>query len=207
MKLIIFGSTGTVGRHIVTQALKQGHAVTAFSRKPEVLDITHVNLTHATGDVLDAECVAKAVQGHEIVVCALGAGMKGTVRSVGTAHIIQAMERHGIRRLICQSTLGIGDSYGNLNFFWRYIMFGMLLRLAFADHVAQENLVVKSNLDWTIIRPGAFTDGPATGKYKHGFSAHETNLSLDISRADVAGFILKQLEDKTYLRQAPGLSY
>ena len=112
-----------------------------------------------------------------------------------------------MKRLICQTTLGVGDSAATLNFFWKYIMFGVFLRDAFADHELQEQQIRESDLDWTIIRPAAFTDGPARNDYRHGFSGAATGLKLKISRTDVAGFMLKQLGDNRYLRQAPGLSY
>lgn len=86
-------------------------------------------------------------------------------------------------------------------------MFGLLLRKAFADHVLQEEYVKQSRLDWTIVRPGAFTDGALTGEYRHGFSATDKGITLKISRADVADFMLKQLVDETYLHATPGLSY
>jgi hypothetical protein len=143
------------------------------------------------------------------VVCVLGSGKKltGTVRSKGTRHIIRAMEETGVRRLICQSTLGAGDSWGSLNFYWKYIMFGLVLRNVFADHEKQENYVRHSQLDWTIVRPGAFLDGERTGKYRHGFPGTDKTSKLQISRADVADFILKQLADDLYLHQTPSLSY
>jgi putative NADH-flavin reductase len=86
-------------------------------------------------------------------------------------------------------------------------MFGMLLRKAYADHELQESYVRNSNLQWTITRPAAFTDGPRTGNYRHGFSADAKGLTLKISRADVADFLLKQLSDLSYLRKTPGQSY
>jgi len=207
MKLIIFGATGTIGRHLVDQALSQSHQVTAFARKPLALKLDHQDLTRHTGDVLDRGAVADAVRGHDAVLIALGSGRKGTVRSVGTKHVVEAMERHGVRRLVCQTTLGAGDSRTNLNFFWKRIMFGLFLREVYADHEAQEAFIKQSNLDWIIVRPGAFTDGPASGAYKHGFPPTEKNLKLKISRADVANFMLQQLTDDTYLRRSPGLSY
>jgi hypothetical protein len=88
------------------------------------------------------------------------------------------MRLHGIKRLICQSSLGVGDSRGSLNFFWKYIMFGLLLRPAYADHELQEQYVKTSNLDWTIVRPAAFTDGEHSGKYLHGFAINEEKLTL-----------------------------
>ncbi len=207
MKLLIFGSTGSVGRHVVNQALEQGHAVTAFTRDAAKVDIKHDNLEIVQGDVMDPEAVEKAVSGHDVVLCSLGAGRKGGVRAEGTRNIINAMAKAGVRRLICQSTLGVGDSRGNLNALWKYVMFGLLLRPAYADHVSQESYVRQSCLDWTIVRPGAFTDGERTGQYRHGFPGTDKTITLKISRADVADFMLKQLTDDTYLHKTPGLSY
>ncbi len=209
MKLIIFGSTGSIGRELVRQALEQGHTVAAFARDPSKLDIQHTNLQVVQGDAMDLASVEKAVQDHEVVLCSLGAGRsrKGTIRSEGTRNLIRAMEKAGVRRLICQTTLGVGDSQGNLNFFWKYIMFGFLLREMFADHVLQENYVKQSHLDWIIVRPGAFTDGERTGQYRHGFPGTDKTTRLKVSRADVADFMLKQLTDDTYLHKTPGLSY
>ncbi|MNS30408.1 hypothetical protein D3C72_624410 [compost metagenome] len=117
------------------------------------------------------------------------------------------MKKTGVQRLICQTTLGAGDSRSNLNFLWKHIMFGMLLRKAYEDHQLQEKYVRQSNLDWIIVRPGAFTDGARSGMYRHGFSVNDKSLKLKISRADVADFMLKQLIDNTYLHKTPGLSY
>ena len=209
MKLVIFGATGTVGCQVVQQALEQGHTVTAFARNLTKLDIQHPRLSFAQGDVMDASAVEQAIRGQNAVVCVLGSGKKltGTIRSEGTQQIIQAMEKVGVCRLICQSTLGAGDSWSNLNFYWKYVMFGFILRQVFADHERQEALVKNSNLDWTIVRPSAFTDGPHTGRYRHSFSSTDRNITLQISRADVADFILKQLLDRSSLHQTPSLSY
>lgn len=207
MKLIIFGSTGSIGRQLVAKALEQGHTVTAFARNPAKLGSQHPNLTTFQGDALDYASVEEAVRGHDAVLCSLGAGAKGMIRSQGTRNIVRAMETTGVRRLICQSTLGVGDSLGNLNFFWKHIMFGLLLRRAYADHVSQEDCVKQSKLDWTIVRPATFTDGDGSGQYRHGFPGTDKALSLTISRSDVADFMLKQLMDQTYIHKTPGLSY
>lgn len=207
MKLIVFGATGSVGRQLVKQALAQGHHVTAFARSPAALALEHPNLTLRAGDVLNQEAVTSALVNHDAVLIALGAGRKGTVRSVGTQHVVHAMQQSGIRRLVCMSTLGAGDSRALLNFFWKRIMFGFLLKHAYADHEAQEGIVRDSNLDWTVVRPGAFTKGPRTGAYKHGFLDAQEKIESKISRADVASFMLGQLNDLTYLHKTPALSY
>jgi len=209
MKTIVFGATGGTGQELVRQALDQGHDVTAFVRSPEkIADIEHANLAVARGDVLDVADVEAAVPGHEAVICAIGAGaQRTTLRQDGTRNIIAAMEKAGVSRLVCLSSLGVGDSRNNLPFFTRYVIVGIFLRHAFADHEAQEVLVRQSSLDWTIVRPPHLKDGPRTGKYRHGFSIADRTLQGKISRADVADFMVKQLTDTTYVHQTPGVSY
>lgn len=207
MKVLIFGATGTTGREVLKRALELGHAVTAFTRNPANIGVQHPNLTVTQGDVLNPESVERAVSGHEAVLCSLGDGMKGKVRAQGTQNIIHAMEKAHIQRFIVQSSMGVGDSEGNLNFFWKYIMFGLLLRKAHADNILQEKYITQSQLDWTIVRPGALTDGGFTGTYRHGFSGTDKTTAMKISTADVADFMLKQLIDDTYLRATPALSY
>lgn len=206
MKIIVFGASGSVGRHVVRQALAEGHQVTAFRRTPPAEEPRERDLSFRLGDVLDAEAVARAVAGHDAVVVALGAGRHGHVRAAGTRNIIAAMQNRGPRRLVCLSTLGAGDSRALLNFFWKRIIFGLLLRGAYADHQAQETAIRDSGLDWTIVRPGAFTDGDLTGEYRHGSLAGE-RLALKVSRADVAHFMVGALTGNAYLRRAPGISY
>lgn len=205
MKLIVFGSTGSVGRQLVVQALAMGHDVTAFARNPMVL--ADIKLNPVQGEVLNTDDVNGAVAGHDTVLCVLGDGRKGKIRSEGTRNIIRSMGKAGIKRLICQTTLGTGESRGNLNFFWKHVMFRFVLKEALRDHEVQEKYIMQSQLEWTIVRPGAFTDGKVTGNYRHGFAPTDKTLTLKISRADVALFMLMQLTTDEYMKKAPGLSY
>ena len=207
MKLIIFGATGTVGHHLVAQAQEAGHEVTAFTRQKSKVDQQPQQLKIVEGDVLNPQQVARAIQEHDAVLCALGAGRKGEVRSLGTQNIVRGMQVNGVRRLICQTTLGCGASRDNLNFFWKHVMFGWFLKEALIDHERQEHLVNESSLDWTIVRPAAFTDGPLTQQFRHGFASTDRSLKLKVSRADVAYFMLQQIENPIYLHKKPGLSY
>lgn len=208
MKVIVFGASGSIGRLAVAELLKAGHDVTAFARKPEKLGLAHSKLSYAARDALNAQDVSEAVAGQDAAVITLGSGLsrKSMIRSKGTLNVINAMQAHGVRRLICQSTLGAHESWSNLNFFWKRIMFGVLLKQVFKDHELQENLVCASGLDWTIVRPGAFTDDPATGEFKEDFPPTERKLSLNISRADIAAFLAGQIGDATYLGRAVAIS-
>ena len=154
----------------------------------------------------DAAALRPAVEGRDAVVVVLGDGRAGTIREAGTRAAVTAMRETGVRRLVCMSTLGAGDSRGNLNFVWKRVMFGLLLRRAYADHQRQEVVVRESGLDFTIARPGAFTDGPRTGEYRRGFAADDRTVALKISRADVADFLVAQLDDDTYRGAAVSLS-
>jgi putative NADH-flavin reductase len=206
-KVVVFGATGTTGRAVVERGLELGYAVTAFVRNPGKVNTQHANLNIFQGDVMDPAAVEEGIRGHDAVLSSLGAGLNGKVRSEGTRNIIQAMEKAEVQRLISQSTLGVGESRANLNLYWKYIMFGLLLRRAYADHVRQEAYIKQSQLDWTIVRPGALVEGERTDRYRHGFPPNEKDLALEISTADVADFMLQQLEDDTYHYGTPGLSY
>lgn len=208
MKAIVIGATGTVGRLAVAAMLADGHEVTAFARRPDRMGTRHPNLRLFAGDARDPQDVSRAVDGHDAVVVTLGAGASraSTIRSEGTLNVILAMQAHGVRRLICQSTLGAHESWSNLDFFWKRIMFGLLLRPVHRDHEMQENLVRASGLDWTIVRPSAFTDGPVSGTFREDVPPGARDLTLKISRADVAAFLKRQLLEPAYLHRAVGIS-
>ena len=210
MKLIVFGSTGLLGKQVVQQANEEGFGVTAFCRDTSKLQhIGGQKLNIFTGDVFDPKSVEEAIKGHDTVCIALGSGQKrkGVVRSVGTKNVIAGMKKNGVDRLVCVSTLGAGDSKESLNFFWKRIMFDWYLKDVYLDHELQEKYVRESGLSWTVVRPGAFINGEKTGQYRHGFSPDDKNIKLKISRRDVADFIIKELTSNQYVHQTPGISY
>src|SRR5690606_32790940 len=144
--------------------------------------------------------------GQDVELCALGDGRQGKVRAFGSENIISARDSAGVHRVICKSTLGAGVSYGSLNFVCKYIMFGILLRRARSDHNWQEKLFKNSKLDYTIVRPSAFSDGEITRNYEIGFDNNHKGLSLKINRADVADFMLSQLTDDRYRKRMVSIS-
>jgi putative NADH-flavin reductase len=117
MKLLVFGATGGTGHEIVAQGLDQGHVVTAFVRNLAAITTKHEKLKLAQGDVLDYPSVQAAVQVQDAVLSALGVRKlrKNTILSDGTKSIIRAMEQHGVKRFVCESSLGVGDSKGQLS--------------------------------------------------------------------------------------------
>ncbi|SFJ88064.1 NAD(P)-dependent oxidoreductase [Myroides guanonis] len=207
MKIVVFGATGTVGLEIVKQALERGYEVTAFARDPEKLsELRKSNLLIHKGDVLNSKDVEDSIARHDAVICSLGDGRIGKIRAKGTLNIIQSMDRLNIKRFICLSTLGVGDSYENLNFIWKHIMFGFFLKSAFKDHKLQEHYIFKSSLIFTIVRPSALINGAITNDFKIGFDGKFKDLNLKISKEDVANFLLEQLHKEDYLMQAVSIS-
>jgi uncharacterized protein YbjT (DUF2867 family) len=209
VNIIVFGATGSIGALTVLKLLESGHSVTAFARQPHALQLEHPDLKRVAGDVTNPADVCLATAGSEAVIITLGSGntRNSRVRSEGTKQIIAAMERYDVKRLVCQTTLGAGDSWSNLNFFWKKIMFGVLLRPVFEDHERQERLVKASNLDWTIVRPSAFTNATPTGALKVDISSDQRGLALKISRTEVAEFLMTSITESRLLHRVVGISY
>jgi putative NADH-flavin reductase len=209
MKILVFGASGGTGRELLKQALDKGIEVTAFVRDAtKVADIHNPNLEVVSGNVLNMEDVGPAVSGHDAVLYAIGAGPKRTtIREQGTRNVIEAMLAANVKRLVCLSSFGVGDSRSDLSLFTRYIVVGIFLRHAFADHERQEAVVKNCALDWTLIRPPHLKDGEHTRIYQHGLNLAYGNIEGWISRGDLADFMLRQLEDDRYIRQAPRVSY
>ena len=127
--------------------------------------------------------------------------------SEATKCILAAMEREGTKLLICESSLGVGDSKGQLGQVYTYFFIPVLLKHVFADKEVQEKVIQSTHVQWVIVRPGALTNGPKTGQYRVGFAVTDKSIQGNISRADVADFMLRQLTDTTYRGKTPGLSY
>ena len=210
MKLLIIGATGGTGRALVEQALAQGHSVTAFVRNSRKVRTTHEHLTIAEGNVLDYDSVERAVIGKDAVLSALGHKrwiIPTTILSEGTSNIIRAMEKHGVKRFYCETSLGVGNSRCRLGLYHTLFVIPFIIYFYFRDKERQERLIKESSLDWVIVRPAQLTNGKKRGVYRHGKDIGSYIFTARISRADVADFMLRQLTDDSYLRQTPGVSY
>ena len=120
MKIIVFGATGNTGREIVSQALAQGHSVTAFARHPEVLEgIAHLRAVQ--GDALDPVAVAEAIGGHRAVLSALGARDLKKTRLLAQAlpNILDGMRYHVSRVWLCSAPPGLNPITANIRMLLR----------------------------------------------------------------------------------------
>jgi len=203
MKLLILGATGGTGRQVVTQALERGHLVTAIARRPEQLVIRHPNLVTTAADVAaDDRAMARALPGHDALVSALGRGRSLKSQGLITAaapQIVLAMADAGVSRLIFLSAYGVGGSAPAAPWPFR-LMFRLMLADIYADKAVGEATIRRSTLAWTILAPVVLTDGPATGQYRVGADLAVRGLAR-ISRADVAGCILRCIDDPASIHQ------
>jgi putative NADH-flavin reductase len=208
-KLLVLGATGGTGQHVVSQALQHGHEVTVFVRNPERLTSPRDRVRVVTGSLPeDADALAGAVGGQDVVISALGRGnsLKASGLFAGSMPaIVSAMERLGVRRLIVTSAYGVGNTYGDVPLVAR-LLIRVLLRDLYADKQASEEILFRSNLDWTIVYPVTLTNGPKTGVYRVGEHLALRGLPK-ISRADVADCLHRQVDDRRYLKKGVLVSY
>ncbi len=209
-RVLIVGATGGTGRELVAQALERGFAVTALVRDPTRLRVEHPRLTVVRGDVLDAASVEAAMSGQDAVLSALGHKRyfyPTRILSSGTRNIVRAMESHGVRRVVCETSLGIGDTAGRLGLWYTFFVIPVILPFYFWDKTRQERVIAESGLEWVIVRPGALTNGDRKGRVREGRGVGSFLWTVRISRADVAAFMLSQLVSDTYLGAAPGVCW
>jgi putative NADH-flavin reductase len=208
MRVLIIGASKGIGLETTRQALKAGHQVRALARSAAGIPLSDPNLEKVRGDALKTRDVEAALKGIDVVIQTLGVGFGDLFRPVrlfsdATRVLIAAMEAQGVKRLISVTGFGAGDSRDSISALQRapfLIVFGR----AYDDKSLQERLIKDSALDWTIARPGVLTGGPRTGRYKVLAEASQWRNGM-ISRSDVADFLVRQIDDRRYVHQAPVL--
>ncbi len=209
MKLAVFGASGRTGRHLVEQTLAEGQEVRALVRDPWKRPISHDRLTVIRGDVLDAAKVEETVAGPDAVLSTLGQTNTSPkdVQTRGTKNIVAAMGEHGVRRLVSLTGAGVRDPQDQPKLVDKVITL-LLRRLQpdlLEDGVRHAEVIKGSGLEWVIVRGPRLTEGPRKGEYRVGMIGE--NSGIQILRADLADFMLRQTKDDAYLGQMPVISY
>jgi putative NADH-flavin reductase len=203
VKVLIIGATGRTGRILLEKALEQGHQVTALARNPSA-----VAPREYRPRVLDPEALEAAVAGQDAVLSALGtrSTKPTTLFSASTANLVDAMKKHGVRRMVCLTGVGVGDSKGHVGFLYDRVFLPLVLRNQYEDKERQEEILRGSGLEWVIVRPARVTNKRATGEYQV-FLSGDSYKATTISREDVADFMLAQLTEDRYVHKTPVISY
>jgi putative NADH-flavin reductase len=211
MRIIIFGATGKTGLCFVKQALAHAHSVTAFLRDPVKLAVDHPELHKVVGDIQDRASVDKAfAEPFDAAISALGIYHREprTELSSGTKNVLDALLAHGVRRFGVVSSLGAGDSKGQGNFLARNLQ-RILLSHVLEDKGRQEELIRKSGLQWTIVRPPQLIDDPRIRTDLcewQGSVPKDVKLTWKVSRASVAAFVLSAIENGSHINQVVNIS-
>jgi putative NADH-flavin reductase len=209
MNVVIFGATGQTGHLLMERAIADGQVVTAFVRNPAGLKVPRDSVRVIQGDVLDPTAVDRAVAGQQAVLVALGTATRRESPPVlpqGIRHILDAMEKHGVRRIIVLSAAGaLHEPAGS-----PIVSVGLMLARAYlprvyAEHRAMLEELRKRNLDWNAVRPVILTNGPYTGRYRVVAEGIPRG-GYRVSRADVADFMIRQLTSDEFVRKMPAIA-
>jgi putative NADH-flavin reductase len=206
MKLVVLGATGGTGLEIVQQAIERGHSVTALVRSPERLKPFRDRIIVKQGDLLNPAELEQLIQGQDAILSAFGPRVPV---SKADANLLQrfavavtsAMVHAGISRVVVESVA----------FLFRdslvppaYLLGRLFFPRTVADASAMERVFGESDVDWTMVRPPGLTDKPYTGKYRVR-EGHLPRFGFTISRADVADFMLKVVENRSAIRKIVGV--
>jgi uncharacterized protein YbjT (DUF2867 family) len=215
-KVLVVGATGGTGRATIDALLQRGHRVTAFSRHAESLENTSDRLRLLNGDATNPDDIDRAVAGHDAVIITLGItenplrvrlfGAAHTpldVRSTGTRNVIAAMRKHGVSRLVVQSSYGVGETRSSLRWVER-LFFSLLLKPQIADTEVQELEVRDSGVDWVLAQPVHLTDEDTDDM---PFASADGQVrEWKISRKGVAQFLALAAQVPEYVGQSVALS-
>lgn len=212
MKVSIFGATGFSGQAILADSIKQGHEVTILVRDASKIPIKHQNLTIVEGNVLNPQTVASVLHHQEAVIQCLGVSGKGdgkptTFISDATKIIVDEMQNQKIKRLIAMSNVGAGNSIAFQPWFFTKIIlpyFMKWLKVIIEDKNRMEPIIMNSNLDWTIVRCPNIVDKPAKGRCNATLDGKGLKLSITLS--DLSKFMVDQLKQTVFIKQAPSVS-
>jgi putative NADH-flavin reductase len=212
MKVVIFGATGFSGKAILNATLSQKHQVTILVRNKSAIRIKDKNLNIVEGNVMDKHTVSEVLKNSDAVIQCLGVGGKGngkpnTFISEATKIIVEEMEKQQIKRLIAMSNVGAGNSVSFQPWFFTKIIlpyFMKWLKVIIEDKNRMEPIIMNSNLDWTIVRCPNIVDKPAKGRCNATLDGKGLKLSITLS--DLSKFMVDQLKQTAFIKQAPSVS-
>jgi putative NADH-flavin reductase len=200
-KICIFGASGATGLTLTGQALERGLDVTAFVRSEVAKEKLPPGVTVVVGNLLDRADVERAIAGTEAVIITIGARLNSpdVFCAEATQNIIEAMKAQGVRRLICQTGAMIGD-YPHLSWFMRLMKDSSQKQqpeLA-EDRAEQEQRVMASDLDWTLVKPPRLANGKTRGHVHSGVTLKVGAMS-SLSRSDLGRFLIEQVDSQEYI--------
>jgi putative NADH-flavin reductase len=206
MRILIFGSTGRTGRYLIQYALEEGYEVTAFARIPDSITFHHPRLRVFQGDATREEDVEAAfASGQDAVLFAVGTDLGQTnIRQTAMNHIIAAMQKYHVRRLVGIGGMGILQASEDKMIFQSDDFPKEYLPVS-QDHYAAWQALERSGLDYTFICPPNIPDGPFTGKYTVQ-DTYPPDGKFLIDTADLAHFMVKEISNAAHIGKRVGIT-
>lgn len=207
-RILVIGGSRGIGLAVCRAAAAKGHFVRSMSRDGRIPEDLRGTCEAFAGNALNAIDVAKALEGIDVVVQALGVPQSldfifkpVTLFSAATRVLLPEMKQAGVAKLVAVTGFGAGDSRRAINILQRPA-FDLIFKNAYDDKSIQEELITESDLEWLIVRPGVLTNWPTSGRYTVLTRPNEWRNGI-VARADVADFIVKRIEADTLNRQKP----
>ena len=207
MTITVFGATGGIGRQVVIYALEKGLFVKAYIRNPKKLCINHPNLSIIIGELDEYSKMRDTIKGCDAVVCCIGIPMQFyyTNEISLEAHklILKIMKEERVSRLIDWSTPSASSPQDKISIqtLVPKILASIFLPKAKREMIEIVKLITKSELDWTIVRFIAPTDKQTNCDTEVSFG--NNSLSFKITRADIAKFMIDELDNNNYIHSMP----
>jgi putative NADH-flavin reductase len=213
MNVAIFGASGATGKLLTERCLAAGHHVTALVRRP-VNFALRSKVKVVQGSAFDHAPVLETVEGADVVLSAVGAHSPLRNENVlprVIPFIVDAMRQASVRRIIVLGSAGALPNSLNKQPEWRRwmvenILYKTVLKWPVAEQISQSATLSHSNLDWTMVMPPMLTNGPARGHYRIDGDALPRNGSK-IARADVADFMMQQIENPQWIKKGVYISW
>jgi putative NADH-flavin reductase len=206
MNVTIFGATGATGKLLTERCLSAGYTVKILARDPRSFSLSGYVET-IVGDAKDPDAVRQAVLGSDVVLSALGARSlrREDVLEDAVPLIVKAMQDYGVRRIIALGSAGalpnaLDKQSGYRRWIIEKLVYKIVLKWPVASQRAQYKALSTSNLDWTMVMPPMLLNERARGNIRVDGEALPPGGSR-IARADVADFMMQQIDGKDWIRK------
>ena len=212
MRVLLLGATGRTGKLVLQQLLKLRHEVRVLVRDKNKISTTSDLLLLVEGNPTDEKALRKAATNCEIVICVLNISRKSdfpwsklktppTLLSDTMKILVTIAKEIELKKIIVCTAWGVNETKKDLPGWFRWFIDHSNIGVAYADHERQEEILASSFINYVIVRPVGLTNSEKE-KPIHTSKNNSPKPRLTISRLGTAKFMISQLTDSKFDRQA-----
>ncbi|XP_077378168.1 flavin reductase (NADPH)-like [Festucalex cinctus] len=212
MRIAVLGASGQTGQFVVSQALQQGHAVTAVVRNPDKLTVHHDNLKVVEADVFSADSLKPHLKGTDVVVSCLGFSTSFfssvTGYTLSMRAVIAAMREARVNRIVAMTSWYTDPNSATQSpYLIRFLLLPLIRSVLSNMWEMEQYLRQVDDINWTVVRPPGLKNLPSSALE---FLTHEGFFVPDeggspagsaMGRGDVARFMLSLLNSNTWVKK------